>query len=468
VELTAYRDLPEVRFPPGPVRLTNEDRRIQVGFEIRAAGLDQKALDLLRFRSDREEVLVSRLDAGRVEIALGPFVRLAQGDLREGLVTAHYGDVPVGELRILLSGPSAIDRVDARPERVELSSTAPTAYVEIAAMPGGVSDQELAHLEFALAEQDPRITWRRTRSNALIVSMAVSSFDPGEKVERTLRIFAGGRPVGALRIDAVRPAALEEVSFIPSTVALMPDQPSARVSFTTNPAGMSIENLEWHADPPVGVRYLGERMIEVFAPGAAFREETHTELRVSARLQGEPIGTLTVTLAGRKLPAYQSRTFGPVSVSYPARLRAGERALVEVAGANWLTTVQDGEIVVSLEGRAPRVPESAGGDYEVIEAGVTPLPQFNEVRGEWRELHQQRLVQGTRVGKGITGWVPRARHVLRFPVTFGQTGIAQIYVRVSFLRVEGRQRVIVANMPERGTADQQGLPCEIFEITVVE
>ena len=469
VELVPFANLPEVRFEERRPRLTNTERRALLTFTVHPPGLSQDVLDNLRFRADTEDVLVNRLGAQQIELVLGPFVRLESGVLRDVAVTARYRNTTVGETRCVLAGPSSIESVQAQPSQVELSPSAPTAYINLSARPASVPEEEFQQLDFSLEERDGRISWRRTRSGDLVVSMVVNSFDPGEQTNNRLVIFAGGRAVGEIGVSAVRPVALEEVSFIPSAVTLTSEQSRARVSFTTNPAGMSISALEWQADTGVGVRYLGERMLELSAPASAFETGSRTEKRIYARLGGETIGTLPVTIAGVKLPFYRRASFGSINVTYPAEIRAGERALVEVSAVNWRARAEEAELGVSLQGAAPRVPPAAAGDHQVIEPGVDPVQPYEMTSGGvLQAADRRRLATQPLVVKRLASWAPETQAMLRFPVTFGQPGQAQLFLRVTFFDTSGPARRVIENFPAHGVADQQGIPVRAFDVTVVE
>jgi hypothetical protein len=468
VELVPFANLPEVRFEERQPRLTNTERRAVLTFTVHPAGLSQEVLDNLRFRADTEDVLINRLGAQQIELVLGPFVRLEGGVLRDVAVTARYRNTTVGETRCALVGPSSIEGVGAQPSSVELSPASPTAYIILTTNPSSVPEEEFQQLDFSLEQRDPRISWRRTRSGDLMVSMVVNSFDSGEQTKNRLLAYAGGRVVGQIAISAVRPVALEAVSFIPSEVTLSPEQPNARVSFTTNPAGMSIGALEWQADTGVGVRYLGERMLEISAPAGAFESGSRGEKRIYARLGGETIGALPVTITGVKLPFYRRASFGSVNVTYPAQIRVGERALVEVSAVNWRARPEEAELAVSIQGASPRVPPAAAGDHQVFERDVDPVQPYEATSTGLRAASRQQMASYPLVAKRLASWAPETQAILRFPVTFSHAGQAQLLLRVTFFDTSGPVRRIIENFPASGTIDQQGIPVRAFDVVVVD
>lgn len=466
VELVPFSNLPRVVFLSGTPRLTNTERQAKIPFDIAPPGASNTVLDELRFRADTYEVAVNRKSAREVEVLLGPFVRLQSGQMKEIIVSARYRNVTVGEVPVQLMGPSTIESVEASPARVSLTPSTPTAYVSLTVRPPGTSAEDIQKLEFVMPENNAGLSWKRTRTGELIVSLAESGFGLGEERDSTLEIRSNGATLGKIDIHASRPYVSQEVRFTPVSLILSREQTEARVSFSTIPEGLVVDGLEWTADAGLQLLRVGERMLQVTYTGAANTATPAGELKVTAQLGSAVLGTLPVRIGASGRLNYDTVTFDQVTVTYPREARLGQEATITVESVNTAQSNQIGTLVVSIAGCGAVAASISGAGYDVYKAGGRTVNQFRKEGAVWRRTGLRKSPEFMIAERYTPNWRPGERQRLSFPVTFSQAGSAQLYVRATFAVRDGTETVVHTNYPATGVEDQQGLPCMPLTVTV--
>ncbi|HNT86592.1 MAG TPA: serine/threonine-protein kinase, partial [Candidatus Hydrogenedentes bacterium] len=466
VTLAPFSSLPKVVFLSGALRLTNADRHAEIEFDVAPPDLSAQALDALRFQSNTYEVVVNRKGPRQLEVLLGPLVRLAEGEAKEAVIEARFQGRSVGEIKVLLAGPATVDYVEVYPARVDLTPDKPMAYVSISPQPPEVAREAASRLEFTLSGDGTGITWQRTPSGQLIVSMEAARFAEGEEREATLEIRSHNAIVGRLQVHAARPIAAREVRFTPATLALSGAQTEAQVHFTTTPENIPSDRIEWRADAGLTVRRAGDRMVAVSRlPSTVGGAQ---ELRVYAVIGEEVLGVLPVRVAAPAAAThYETTAFEHVSLTYPNSVSVGSPATIEVQAANWVGADQIGTLVVSIEGCGPEAPLAPDGAYDLWPAGGKVINRFYKDGGVWRRSPEKMVPAHTLVEKYVRMWPRGATQTLRVPVTFNRPGTARLYMRVTFSRQMGTETVVHANFPAAGDTDQQGLPCMTYAVNVL-
>lgn len=466
VELVPFSNLPRVVFLSGTPRLTNTERQTNIPFDIAPPGASTTILDEIRFRADTYEVVVNRKAPREIEVLLGPFVRLQSGQVKKVVVSARYRNVSVGEVTVQLVGPSTIESVEAIPARVSLTPSNPTAYVSLTARPPGTSVEDIQKLEFVMPENSAGLSWKRTRTGELIVSLAESGFGLGEERDSTLEIRSNGVTVGRIDVHAARPYVSQEIRFTPASLTLSPEQTEALVSFSTVPEGLVVDRLEWSADTGLQLLRVGDRMLQVSYAADAATTTPGVELKISARLGSAVLGTLPVRIAASGRLNYDSVTFDQVTVTYPREAKLGQSATITVEAVNASPNDQIGTLVVSIAGCGAIIGTSPGAAYEVYTIGGRPINRFRKDGAVWRRTGEQKAPECVIAEHYTPAWRAGERQGLSFPVTFTQAGSAQLYIRATFAAREGTETIVHTNYPATGAEDQQGLPCMPLTVTV--
>lgn len=159
-----------------------------------------------------------------------------------------------------------------------------------------------------------------------------------------------------------------------------------------------------------------------------------------------------------------------ITVTCPAQVVAGKAAVISVTAANPAAEARIGTLAASIQGAGVIVQKE--GAFTVIEPAQGQVTIFRAGSGsEWAVCGKQpatdTLVEMYEPAWPAAGAADDTR-TLTFSVTFAAAGKATLLARASFATRTDNRIVVKENVPPEGSADQQGLPCNVYEISVTE
>lgn len=139
---------------------------------------------------------------------------------------------------------------------------------------------------------------------------------------------------------------------------------------------------------------------------------------------------------------------------------------IVVNATNPSRTSNTGTVSVSFAGLEPDLWQKSDS-FDWLPANADKKAALFEKRDDfWVFRNQIVSVKNTLIELYKSPWKPTSPQNLSFAVTFQQRGTARLFIRASFSTKEGKVTTITDNIPIKGTIDQQGLPCVVYEISV--
>ena len=154
-----------------------------------------------------------------------------------------------------------------------------------------------------------------------------------------------------------------------------------------------------------------------------------------------------------------------LTVSIPSLVR--DRTMIKITARNPDAKERMGTIAVTIDGGGPVVSLNPNAYNVYPPDGSARLARFMPDGDGWkiRPSYDAIMPSEMHVELYRDTWSSGAQETLEFPVTFTKPGEIRILVRATFsMRVDGIA-FVDWNFPKEGTPDEQGLPCEMFEIS---
>ncbi|HOC69530.1 MAG TPA: trypsin-like peptidase domain-containing protein [Candidatus Hydrogenedentes bacterium] len=144
----------------------------------------------------------------------------------------------------------------------------------------------------------------------------------------------------------------------------------------------------------------------------------------------------------------------------------GERTTIQITARNPDAKDRMGTIAVTIDGGGPVVPLNPNA-YDVFPPdGSARLATFMPDGDGWKMRPRYEAVVASKMHVELyrDTWSSGAQNTLEFPVTFTKPGAIRILVRATFSKRVDGIAVVDWNFPKEGPSDEQGLPCEVFEL----
>ncbi len=145
----------------------------------------------------------------------------------------------------------------------------------------------------------------------------------------------------------------------------------------------------------------------------------------------------------------------------------GERTTIQITARNPDAKDRMGTIAVTIDGGGPVVPLNPDA-YDLFPPdGSARLATFMPDGDGWKMRPRYEAVIASKMHVELyrDAWSSGAQDTLEFPVTFTKPGAIRILVRATFSKRVDGIALVDWNFPKEGPPDEQGLPCEVFEIS---
>jgi len=182
-----------------------------------------------------------------------------------------------------------------------------------------------------------------------------------------------------------------------------------------------------------------------------------------------PIGLLLLVIVLASV-TYAQELNGDLSVILPQSVKANsETAVIQIRVNNPSAEEYMGTIAVTIDGGGPMVPENKSVYDVFLPGGDGKLARFIAEGGGWKlmPLSESIVPSKTHVEVYDKKWAGNAEKTLSCPVVFTVPGRVRVYVRGTFAKKTPSGVIVHQNLPPDGISDEQGLPCEMYEISVL-